>query len=91
MILDSSDFNGYGYLYARSTTAIAKGNHKAGEIQEQTCQHSRLINLPGMKQIYIGVNKMDCDTAAYKQTRHDEIANDNEEHACEGWTEEGLH
>jgi len=25
------------------TTAIAKGNHKAGEIQGQTRQHARLI------------------------------------------------
>jgi len=58
------------------TTAIAKGNHKAGEIQGQTRQHSRLINLLGVKQITIGVNKMDCDTAAYKQTRYDEIANE---------------
>merc|ERR1712072_577179 len=41
------------------TTAIAKGNHKAGEIQGQTRQHSRLINLLGVKQIAIGVNKMD--------------------------------
>ena len=49
------------------TTAIAKGNHKAGEIQGQTRQHSRLINLLGVKQICIGVNKMDCDTAGYKQ------------------------
>jgi len=58
------------------TTAIAKGNHKAGEIQGQTRQHSRLINLLGVKQIAIGVNKMDCDTAAYKQSRYDEIANE---------------
>jgi len=58
------------------TTAIAKGNHKAGEIQGQTRQHSRLINLLGVKQICIGVNKMDCDTAAYKQARYDEIANE---------------
>ena len=58
------------------TTAIAKGNHKAGEIQGQTRQHSRLINLLGVKQICIGVNKMDCDTAAYKQGRYDEIANE---------------
>merc|ERR1712032_625861 len=36
------------------TTAIAKGNHKAGEIQGQTRQHSRLINLLGVKQICIG-------------------------------------
>merc|ERR1719420_687962 len=49
------------------TTAIAKGNHKAGEIQGQTRQHSRLINLLGVKQICIGVNKMDCDTAGYKK------------------------
>merc|ERR1712226_446577 len=58
------------------TTAIAKGNHKAGEIQGQTRQHSRLINLLGVKQICIGVNKMDCDTAGYKQSRYDEIANE---------------
>merc|ERR1711874_93436 len=58
------------------TTAIAKGNHKAGEIQGQTGQHSRLINLLGVKQICIGVNKMDCDTAGYKQARYDEIANE---------------
>merc|ERR1711991_687804 len=58
------------------TTAIAKGNHKAGEIQGQTRQHSRLINLLGVKQICIGVNKMDCDTAGYKQERYDEISNE---------------
>merc|ERR1712021_325610 len=58
------------------TTAIAKGNHKAGEIQGQTRQHSRLINLLGVKQIGIGINKMDCDTAGYKQARYDEIMNE---------------
>merc|ERR1711904_151312 len=46
------------------TTAIARGNHKAGEIQGQTRQHARLINLLGVKQIVIGINKMD---------RYDEI------------------
>jgi len=58
------------------TTAIQRGNHKAGEVQGQTRQHSRLINLLGVKQIIIGVNKMDCDTAGYKQSRFDEIANE---------------
>merc|ERR1712046_411468 len=58
------------------TTAIAKGNHKAGEIQGQTRQHARLINLLGVKQICIGVNKMDCDVAGYKQSRYDEIGNE---------------
>jgi len=58
------------------TIAIQKGNHKAGEIQGQTRQHSRLINLLGVKQIIIGVNKMDCDMAGYKKERYDEIANE---------------
>jgi elongation factor 1-alpha len=56
------------------TTAIAKGNHKAGEIQGQTRQHARLINLLGVKQLVVGVNKMDSDTAGYKKERYEEIA-----------------
>jgi elongation factor 1-alpha len=32
-----------------------------------------LINLLGVKQIVIGINKMDCDTAGYKKDRYDEI------------------
>jgi len=55
------------------TTAIQKGNHKAGEIQGQTRQHARLINLLGVKQLIIGINKMDCDTAGYKEARYTEI------------------
>ncbi len=45
------------------TTAIQKGDHKAGEVQGQTRQHARLINLLGVKQLIVGVNKMDTDTA----------------------------
>jgi elongation factor 1-alpha len=56
------------------TTAIARGNHKAGEVQGQTRQHARLINLLGVKQVIVGVNKMDCDLAGYKKERFDEIA-----------------
>ena len=55
-------------------TAIQRGNHKAGEIQGQTRQHARLINLLGVKQLIVGVNKMDCDMAGYKQARYDEIS-----------------
>jgi len=55
------------------TTAIAKGNHKSGEVQGQTRQHARLINLLGVKQICIGVNKMDCDMAKYSEERYTEI------------------
>lgn len=55
------------------TTAIQKGNHKAGEVQGQTRQHARLINLLGVKQLIIGVNKMDSDVAGYKESRYTEI------------------
>jgi elongation factor 1-alpha len=58
------------------TTAIQKGDHKAGEIQGQTRQHARLINLLGVKQLICGVNKMDSDTAGYKEERYKEIANE---------------
>jgi len=58
------------------TTAIQKGNHKAGVVQGQTRQHARLINLLGVKQVVVGVNKMDCDVAGYKQSRYDEIASE---------------
>ena len=44
----------------------AQGDHKAGEIQGQTRQHARLINLLGVKQLIVGVNKMDSDVAGYK-------------------------
>jgi len=56
------------------TTAIQKGNHKAGEVQGQTRQHARLINLLGVKQLLCGVNKMDTEVAGpYSQTRYDEV------------------
>jgi elongation factor 1-alpha len=56
------------------TTAIQKGDHKAAEVQGQTRQHARLINLLGVKQLVIGVNKMDSDIAGYKLERYTEIA-----------------
>jgi elongation factor 1-alpha len=56
------------------TISIQKGNHKAGEIQGQTRQHARLINLLGVKQIIVGVNKMDSDVAGYKIERYNEVA-----------------
>ena len=54
------------------TTAIQKGDHKAGEVQGQTRQHARLINLLGVKQLIIGVNKMDTDTAGPYKVRERE-------------------
>merc|ERR1711972_1118224 len=55
------------------TTAIQKGNHKAGEVQGQTRQHARLINLLGVKQLLVGCNKMDTDVAGYKKSRYEEV------------------
>jgi len=57
-------------------TSIAKGNLKAGEVQGQTRQHALLINLLGVKQLVVGVNKMDCDVAKYGKERYTEIANE---------------
>merc|ERR1712070_693726 len=55
------------------TTAIQKGNHKLGLVQGQTRQHARLLNLLGVKQILVGINKMDCDVAKYSEARYTEI------------------
>jgi elongation factor 1-alpha len=56
------------------TTAIQKGNHKAGEVQGQTRQHARLINLLGVKQLIVGVNKMDAAIGGeYSNDRFTEI------------------
>jgi len=55
------------------TAAIARGNHKLGEVQGQTRQHARLINLLGVKQLIVGINKMDCDVAKYSLERYTEI------------------
>jgi len=53
--------------------AIAKGNRKTGEVQGQTRQHARLCNLLGIKQIIVGINKMDSETANYQESRYEEI------------------
>lgn len=57
-------------------TSIAKGDHKAGQVQGQTRQHARLLNLLGVKQLIIGINKMDCDVAKYGNDRYTEIKNE---------------
>lgn len=58
------------------TTAIQKGDHKAGVVQGQTRQHARLLNLLGVKQLIVGVNKMDSDVAKYSKDRYEEIRNE---------------
>lgn len=72
-------------------TSIAKGNLKAGEVQGQTRQHSLLINLLGVKQVIVGVNKMDCDVAKYSKERFDEVANEMRSTLAKvGWKKEQI-
>merc|ERR1712054_546947 len=60
------------------TAAIARGNHKAGEVMGQTRQHALLVNLLGVKQLIVGINKMDCDVAKYSKERYDEVKGEAE-------------
>lgn len=60
------------------TAAIARGNQKAGEVQGQTRQHALLINLLGVKQLIVGINKMDTAIAGYKESRYVEIKDEIE-------------
>jgi elongation factor 1-alpha len=69
------------------TTAIARGNAKAGEVQGQTRQHALLINLLGVKQLIVGINKMDADLAGYKEARYNEIKEEMDRMLLRvGWT-----
>eukprot|EP00300_Choanocystis_sp_HF-7_P036273 c52115_g1_i1.p1 GENE.c52115_g1_i1~~c52115_g1_i1.p1 ORF type:complete len:480 (+),score=125.60 c52115_g1_i1:44-1441(+) len=73
------------------TVSIQKGNHKKGEVQGQTRQHARLINLLGVKQVIIGVNKMDCSTANYGEARYVEIRDEMHDMMTKvGWKKEFL-
>lgn len=54
--------------------AIAKGNHKTGEIQGQTRQHARLLNLLGVNQLIVGINKM--DSCNWSEERFNEISDE---------------
>jgi elongation factor 1-alpha len=55
--------------------SIAKGDHKTGEVPGQTRNHARLLNLLGIKQLIVGINKMDseCDGESYSEKRYVEI------------------
>ena len=52
-------------------SSIAKGNRKTGEVKGQTREHARIINLLGVKQLIIGVNKMDA--ANYDESKFNEV------------------
>merc|ERR1712217_517474 len=70
-------------------TAIQKGDLKSAEIQGQTRAHARLINLLGVRQLLVGVNKMDSDVACYKESRFKEIAEEMRHMLVKvGWKDE---
>jgi elongation factor 1-alpha len=56
------------------TAAICKEDRKAGIIQGQTRQHGLLLNLLGVSQLIVGLNKMDEKTVKYSQARYKEVA-----------------
>jgi translation elongation factor EF-1alpha len=53
--------------------AMANRHPLTARIQGQTRQHARLLCLLGVRQLCVGVNKMDCDVAGYKEERYKEI------------------
>jgi len=71
------------------TTAIQKGDVKSAEIQGQTRAHARLLNLLGVKQLLVGINKMDTDLASYKESRYKEISEEMRHMLVKvGWKDE---
>tara|TARA_B100001123_G_C15314446_1_gene1025610 strand:- start:584 stop:1972 length:1389 start_codon:yes stop_codon:yes gene_type:complete len=52
---------------------IAKTDRKRGIMEGQTRQHARLLNLLGVEQLIVGVNKMDAPTVNYNKDRFMEI------------------
>lgn len=53
--------------------SIQKGNHKAGQIEGQSRQHARLLNLLGIKQLIVCINKMDEKTVNFSEERYNEV------------------
>lgn len=53
----------------------ADGNFTSA-IKGQSKEHALLLSLLGIKQLIIGINKMDSDVAKYSKERYDEIKNE---------------
>jgi elongation factor 1-alpha len=70
-------------------SSIAKGDHKTGEVPGQTRNHARLLNLLGIKQLIVGINKMDSevDGKTYSEERYVEVSTEVKRILIqEGWT-----
>lgn len=74
--------------------SIAKGGHKTGEVPGQTRNHARLLNLLGVKQLIIGINKMDSkddNGNSYSESRFQEVSKEMKRILIqEGWKKEQV-
>ena len=73
--------------------SIAKGDLKTGEVPGQTRNQARLLNLLGIKQLIVGVNKMDSevDGESYGEKRYVEIATEVRRILLqEGWKKDQI-
>lgn len=57
-------------------TSIQKADRSEDQVAGQTREHARILTHLGIKQLIVGVNKMDSDTAGYKQERYEEVVNE---------------
>lgn len=72
-------------------SAIKKANKKTGEEDGQTRHHSLLLNLLGIKQLIVCVNKMDEKTANYSQERYEEIKKETTRMLAQtGWNKDVI-
>ena len=73
--------------------SIAKGDHKTGEVPGQTRNHARLLNLLGIRQLVVGINKMDSEVEgeSYSEKRYQEIATEVRRILLqEGWKKDQI-
>eukprot|EP00972_Heterocapsa_arctica_P106530 15692753-Heterocapsa_arctica.AAC.1 len=75
---------------AISPRPLPRATTRRVNVQGQTRQHSRFINLLGVDQIAVGVNEMDCDTASYKHSRYYTIENEMKSMFVKDFIEKGT-
>ena len=63
-------------VHVAFTMATADGNFtRQSKSRERLRQHPKTMNVPRLRQVHDGVNKMNCNAAGCKQSRYEEISN----------------